>query len=547
MLVARRARELALLRAVGATRGQIRRSVLAEAALVGVTGSAAGFAAGIALAYLAIGYAASFDPTLAGTVTVGPLVPAATLAVGTMVTMLAAWLPARRAGQVPPAMGLRTALVEATRKPRWRRRFGMFTAIPTALLLAGGIAGNGPFGLLGALLLLITVLLLVPAISDIAALPLNRRLRHGGTLALAVQNVQRNPHRTAATASAILLGVALTTGIAVFAATITTQTLNDMGGPLAGDIVIHNVAGGQISPDIRQTLHRLPGVATTALRSATIEVDGQPTRASAIDPAALGTTVHLNLAGANPADLGYGAFVARRLADQRGWRTGQQITLHSPRGASHPATIAAILPGTSPLGDVVLPPHIADRHFPPGTGNPLLVAVSPGTSPEDLTRRLNAAVADRPDLQVSDPETYIRSQITEIDAFLGVSGGLLGLSLLIAFLGVINTLALSVTERTSEIGMLRAIGMTRRQIHVMVHTESMLMATLGGLLGLACGNVIGAMWQHLVLARPVHARRHHPLADRDAESARTRRRRRPRRGLARPPRRPHQRPRRHHR
>ncbi|AGL16651.1 FtsX-like permease family protein [Actinoplanes sp. N902-109] len=509
MLVARRSRELALLRAVGATRRQTRRWVLAEAAIIGIAGSVAGFVAGLGLAFPASAYAASFDPTLDGSVTVSWPAPVLTIAAGVLVTILSAWLPARRTARIPPAAALRVAPAEAAHTSRWRRRLGRLLFVPAVLALLGGSAGNndgfGFLGMLGAVLLLPAVLLLVPAISGPAVRLLHRPTRRRASLSLAVQNIRRFPRRTSATASALLLGVALTTGIGIFASSITDQALVDMTGVLGDDIVIENVSGGPVGAASVSRVAAVSGVgATTTLRDADIAVDGEPARVSSVDPAAIGVTLHLDLGGAQPEQLIDGAFITKETADDRGWKTGQELAVATPDGGTQPVRIAAVLADAPLLGDVLMGPQLAERFLPADSErNALLVAVAAGSDRGAVQNAVRSAVADRPDLRLVTPEGYVRGLITEVDAFLGVAGGLLGLSLLIAFLGIINTLTLSVTERLREIGLLRAVGMSRGQVRAMVCAESLILAALGGLLGLITGGIFGAMAQHLVLTRPV--------------------------------------------
>jgi putative ABC transport system permease protein len=278
-----------------------------------------------------------------------------------------------------------------------------------------------------------------------------------------------------------------------------------MTGVLGDDIVVENVSGGPVSPQSVARVAAVPGVETvTLLRESIVEVNGEPTRISIVDPAAIGVTLHLNLAGAKPGDLATGVFVVSETALERGWSTGDELTLQSGEGASTTVRITAVLPDAPLLGDILLGSGLTGQALPTEErGNPLLVAVSDGADSGDVRRGVESALADRPDLRVVSPTTYVRGLITEVDAFLGVAGGLLGLSLLIAFLGIINTLTISVTERLREIGLLRAVGMSRGQVGAMVCTESLVLAALGGLLGLLTGTVLGAMAQHLVLTRPV--------------------------------------------
>ncbi|MFM9368709.1 FtsX-like permease family protein [Streptomyces sp. Da 82-17] len=513
MLVARRSRELALLRAVGATRRQLRRAVLAESAAVGLVGSLLGFGLGLLMAWPALGYAAGFDPGLSGELLVSPLSFGLTVAAGTALTVLAAWLPARRAATVAPAAALVDAPVVGQQPARLRRRIGLAVSVPAVLLLAaactGTSGGQAAAGLFGALLLFLAVLLLVPSIVGRLTGPLAERLRRRPVAGLAVENVRRHPRRTAATTSALMIGVALAGAVSVFAASITDRSVKDLGAVLGGDHVVVNLVGGQVGSATERKIRDLPGVArTTTLRTDALTVDGARVEAGAVDPAAVrgaAPLVRLDLVEGRAGDLAKGVFVTRSAARQHGWALGDRLTVSSPRGGSRAVEVTGVVTDAPLTRSLILPDELADRHFRPGNGNPLLVAAAPGADRQELEAVLGRAVADRPDLRVQDNEAYVRGLITEIDAFLGVTGGLLGLSVLIAFLGILNTLALSVSERTRELGLLRAVGMTRRQIRRTVSAESVLLALVGGVLGAVVGIVGGAMFQHAVVGQPVFA------------------------------------------
>ncbi|WP_340682676.1 FtsX-like permease family protein [Amycolatopsis coloradensis] len=508
MLVARRGRELALLRAVGATRRQVRRSVLLEAAVVGVLGSMTGLVIGSLLALPVVTYAAELNPALDGGVVIGLPAVLGTLLVGTGTTVVAAWLPARRAASVPPVAALGGERLEEEKGSRWLLRSGLAMVGLSLLLLIVAAVGEGTAsrasGMLGALGLLLSAVICARWLSGPVIGLLGKPLRRGTLGGMAVRNTLRSPRRTAATATALTIGVAIAIGITIFSTTISTISERDLGGAFVGRTVVTNVAGGQIGEDTRRLVEAVPSVtAVSTLRTDQVLLDGKETRAGSTDVSALGRTVDVKLEQGGTADLTRGVFVAKPVAEERGWSLGRQVTLTSPGGGSTPVEITGIFTEATVLGQVVLPPALADVHFRPGDGNPMVVATAPGTDGAAVEEALRQALAARSDLAVMSAPEYVRSRISEVDVYLGAVTGLLGLSVLIAFLGIINTLSLSVLERGRELGLLRATGMTRRQIRGLIRVESVLIAALGGLIGVVVGVVLGAMMQNFILSRGV--------------------------------------------
>lgn len=508
MLVARRGRELALLRAVGATRRQVRRSVLLEAAVVGVLGSVTGLAIGSLLALPVVTYAAELNPSLDGGVVIGLPAVLGTLLVGTGTTVVAAWLPARRAASVSPVAALGGERLEEEKGSRWLLRTGLAVVTLSVLLLIVATLGDGTAGrasgMLGALGLLLGAVICARWLSGPVLGLLGRPLRRGTLGGMALRNTQRNPRRTAATATALTIGVAIAVGITIFSTTISTISERDLGDAFVGGIVVTNVAGGQIGEDTGRRVEEVPSVtAVSTLRTDRVLLDGKEIRAGSTDVAAFGRTVAVKLEQGDLADLSRGVFVAKAVAEERGWSLGRRVELSSPGGAGTPVEITGIFAEATILGQLVVPPALADTHFRPGDGNPMVVATAPGADRQAVEGALRQALSSRSDLAVVSAPEYVRSRISEVDVYLGAVTGLLGLSVLIAFLGIINTLSLSVLERGRELGLLRATGMTRRQIRGLVRVESVLIAALGGVIGVVAGVVLGAMMQNFILSRGV--------------------------------------------
>jgi putative ABC transport system permease protein len=513
MLVGQRIREFGMLRAVGASRRQISRLVLAEAAGVGLLGTPLGMLVGALLAYPMIRFASGRDAFLGGTLQVTPRAVLASLFVGVAITMLAAWLPARRAAAAPPVVAMHGDILVVGRVLRVRTAVGGGLGIVAALFCLLGLVGNEPpftvAGVTGGLLLLIAAVLLAAPL----ARPLIRALvvpvRSIWVTRLAAENALRNPRRTAATVAALLVGVGLATGVAVFGASATEADQAATTRALQAPFVAESLGGGQLTDDTLARLRAVPGVtAMAAVRGETAELDGvvagdeAMAPVTAIDPAAIGSLLRLEVRSGSPSDLAVGAFVHERLATEHGWSVGETVGVRID-GKPAEVLVTGRYADTALVGSgLLVSDDFADQYFPAGNGGLALIAADRPDS-EALQASLVAAVADRPDVRLYDAREYAAERASGYSAFIGIATALLGLSVLIAILGIINTLALSVLERTREVGMLRAIGMRRQSVRAMIRWESALIAIAGGVLGIGAGILLGAMFQHAVLSQSV--------------------------------------------
>jgi putative ABC transport system permease protein len=511
MLVGQRTRELALLRAVGLSRRQVRRLVLGEAAAVGLLGGVAGIAAGYGFAVLAV----RFLDDAAGS---GPVVvrwPAllAPLAVAVGVTLLSAWASARRAARTPPVAALRGELTSLPTDIRRRTIAGAIVAAP-GLAVYGYAAVTdqideqvGIIGLGGAALLILAVVLLTPALCRLLLGPLSGPLtRLGATGRLATGNARRNPRRTAATASALMISLSVVTGLAIFGHSVKEYTITSVRRDVAAQLVVEPI--GRRDAAIRQRtveqLARVPGVqAVAALRYASLPMRVGPlsTQASATvtDPAALGTALRLTMVSGRMDDLAGGVFVSRDLASRHGLSVGDRLTLGWPNGAKLQTTLVGVYRESSLIAGVLVPQSVALPHLEEPDAYRAFVALAPGADQAVVRAGLEQAVADRPDLVVHSRSEYLDKELRGADLVLRVLYALLALAVVIGILGVVNTLALSVIERTREIGLLRALGLTRRQLRTVIRVESALIALVGGVLGIGGGYLLGAMFQRAAL------------------------------------------------
>ncbi|MEN3614471.1 FtsX-like permease family protein [Plantactinospora sp. ZYX-F-223] len=506
MLVGRRAREFGMLRAIGATRRQITMLVLVEAAGIGVLATAVGMLVGVGLALPMIDFAAGRDPVLGNTLHVTPRAVLSSLAVGVLVTVLAAWLPARRAAAVPPVTALHGDIVLVPKAMRVRTILGLgLASIGTLFCLLGLLGNRPPFtvaGVVGAFTMLIAVVLLAAGLARVILRLVAAPIRHRLLPRLAVENVMRNPRRTAATVSALMVGVALATGIAVFAASATEADRTVVERTVRAPFLAANIGGGQISEATLARVRAVAGVTSAApIRRETAGTGEEGFPLTAVNPAALGSLLDLELATGTPDGLATGALAHESLAAERDWSVGDSVDL-TLNGQRVKVAITGLYADAALLGDgLLVSDDFAERHFRPGNGDTVVIGADDNGS--ELRSGLEAALADRPDVRLYTPAQYAAEEAGAFAILIRIATTLLALALVIAVLGIINTLALSVLERTGEVGLLRAIGMHRRQVRAMITVESMLIATVGGVLGITVGILLGAMVQHAVLARPV--------------------------------------------
>ncbi|MFI1647775.1 ABC transporter permease [Streptomyces avidinii] len=498
MLVARRTREIALLRAIGATRRQVVRSLLQEAVLVGLAASALGFLLGLGIA--------SVLPELLGTtqqelprgpLVVGPLPVAAALAVGVGVTVLAAWLPSRKAARIAPVEAMRTAELPPTATAsRVRGAAGALLLVLGAGLLLS-LAGakdaseeNLRSAMLGCALLVVAVIVLAPLLA-VPAIGLSGRLtgRLGIAGRLAHRNALRDPRRTAATASALLVSTALVAGLAVIGHSTGRALDRQTAAGLSADYVIgtHTSTTG-IDPEAVRRVADAPGVRTaTAVSDSTLFIGGGVRRISGVDPAAVPSVMRLDFVSGSLKDLGPGRIaVSRTLARENGVSTGGRVAarIGGPGQDLTPYTVVGVYEDNPTAQDALgLRTEVQRSGFDPGSVQRVLVRADSGATKD----RLRTATGNNPLLKVQDRDELVQEAAGSLSTLLTLTYGLLALGGVIAVLGIMNTLAMSVSDRTREIGVLRAIGMDRAGIRRMIRLESLTVAAFGTLLGLAAG------------------------------------------------------------
>ncbi|MEU8590460.1 ABC transporter permease [Streptomyces sp. NPDC048664] len=526
MLIAQRTRELGLLRALGADRRQVRRSVLTEALLLGLVGSTLGLAAGIGLAAGLIRLMSAFGMNLKSTeMVIGWATPVAGYVVGVGVTFVAAYLPARRAAEVSPMAALSDAEVAGVGRPlKVRAVAGAVVGALGVAALAGcaGATSTAPaaslLGLGVVLTLVATVLagplLVRPVIRVLgAAFP----VVFGSVGRMSQRNALRNPRRTGATASALMVGLALVGGMSVASASMSKSFDQQIDKTLGADFVVQNSNFQPFPQEITGTVRATDGAGLVVRQRLTPLAVRLPdgarveTTGAGYDPR-LDDVAHVTYArGDSAAALADGALAMDvTFAKDHGVRVGSTVPVQFPAGRHGVLKVGALTDqggsdGFGTQGGLYFGMGTLQKYVPDGQDSALYVNAAPGTSKDVLRSRLEKTLAPYPQVQVRDQADYKKLVHDQIAVLLYLVYALLGLAIVIAVLGVVNTLALSVVERTREIGLLRAIGLSRRQLRRMIRLESVVIAVFGAVLGLALGLVWGVCIQRVLALQGMKA------------------------------------------
>jgi putative ABC transport system permease protein len=502
IIVAQRTRELALLRCLGASRRQVMTSVLLESLIVAVVASLVGLGLGVLIANglkaLLTGIL-NFDLPTTGTVFLWRTV-IVSLAVGIVVTVLAALLPARKATRVPPVAALQPETAFAPTHFRKRRIVlgVLVTLVGVALLLAGLFQNEGNRLVnvaSGAVIVFFGVAILSPLIArPLARLigwPFAKAFRLPGTLAR--ENAMRNPRRTASTAAALMIGLALVTFVSIFAASIKASTTETLDRTIAADYILMNDSFTPFSPDLATRLADQPELAAVVgVRLGAFKLDGATKQLIGIDPAAYDRVVKTEVLSGSIADLQSGGLAVKEdVAEANGWTVGERVALQFPRGGTQQVTVKAIYKDNSVNGDYLLSLADYERFYADQADSQILVQAAPGTDPAASRAAIDRVLVDFPNVTVRDQAEYKAETARQIDQVVNLFFALLALAVVIALFGIVNTLGLSIFERIRELGLLRAVGATRRQVRAMIRWEAVIIAVLGAVLGLAVGVFFG--------------------------------------------------------
>lgn len=509
ILIAQRTRELALLRAIGASRRQVLTSSLSEAAVIGLVASIVGFGAGIGLAAGALALLHALGVDLPRTqLLVTPDAGAKVLVTGLVVTLVSAVMPAVRSTRVAPIAALRSTAVEAQGVPKLRTAIGVLTALAGTVLVLPAFGGDPKTSILprvgaGAGLLVLALLMVGPAIARpivkvIAAwLPRTR----GVVGRLARENAVRSPRRTASTSAALTIGVALVVFITVFATSARETIDRTLGTTFNSDFIVMPVnrrAGVGADPAMARRLADVPGVAHVDARSGLIVraklPSGKETMAftAAINPSTFQQVFEVHMAEGTLDQITPGTIaVDRSTARDMGLRLGQTVRLTGESGRTATFRIVALSNDPITLGQWTINRADITKLVPSATDAFVSVSLKPGTSPDAVRPALRAVVKDYRNMKLQDKEQFRSNIVGMITALLNVILGLLAVSIVIAFIGILNTMLLAIHERTRELGLLRAVGMARAQMRAAVRWEAAVVSAMGAALGTSLGLGLG--------------------------------------------------------
>lgn len=497
VILAQRSRESALLRAIGATRRQVLGSIALESVVIGLIASIGGVLAGLGLAVGLSALLANFGVDLPGSIEVAPASVVTALVVGLAVTLLAGLAPAIRASRIAPMAALRDSAVDRSSTSRTRGAIGAVVTAAGVALVCWAALGlpDGALALVGygSVLCVVGVIVLGPVVarpvSRLLGWPL--QLGRGVSGELARGNAMRNPRRSAATASALMIGVAVVALFTVVGSSLTAMVREAVVGTVHADLLVveSSFSGSGMSPELSSALDELDEVdSAVGLGYGAALIDGEEQEFTVVDPALLAASLDTgevagSMATMEPDQLA----VARSLADERGWQLGDPLEVSFIDGTTSTMTIGSVYTEVQLAGFMVMPRATWSEHATFDVDVVSAITLADGVELGDATAAIRE-VTDR--FGAPAPQTldeYADQVAGEINQLLGIVYVLLALSIVIALMGIANTLALSIHERTRELGLLRAIGQTRRQLRSMIRKESVIIALFGTAGGVGLG------------------------------------------------------------
>jgi putative ABC transport system permease protein len=500
ILVAQRSRELALLRALGASRRQVTRSVLFEAVVLGFAGSTIGLGLGVLLAMGIRALFATFGLDLSGqSLIFTARTPLAAYLVGILVTVFAAYVPARRSARIAPVAALRDDVALPESALRWRLGLGLAMVVGGGAAMLAGLYADVPrpgFWVGGGILF---VLLGVAGASPVIGRPVVAlatvvyRRAYGTVGNLAGQNSLRNPRRTAATASALMIGLALVTTMSILGSSAKASVDQTIKENFYGDLVVSNVIGMPFSTTIADDIETVQGVDTVSrMRYANMSFDGGNSLAG-VEPTSLQEVAAVPMVSGSLDDLRDGTVVVDEgAAKDQHLAVGDSVDIDFPTGTQS-LEVVGVYGDNDPVlwTSFATTLHTLEEGGYPPADSYLLITLDDGADAAAVQDAVEQQTAELPTVTVKDQAGFADEQRAPIDQMLLLIYALLGLALVIAVLGIVNTLALSVIERTREVGLLRAIGLSRAQLRRMVRLEAIVIAVLGAVLGVGMGIVFG--------------------------------------------------------
>ena len=498
--VGQRTRELALLRIVGASRRQVFRSVLAEAVIVGTVASLVGLGLGVLAAVGLEALLKGFGITLpSGSLVFEGRTIVVALLVGVGVTVVSAVGPARRAVRIPPVAALADYRAEEEESSRRRIVVGSVVALLGIASLAFGLTEPAiELVGLGAFAIFIGIGMLAPVVArpmaSVIGRPLARLFGIAGKLGR--ENSMRSPRRTAQTASALMVGLALVATIAVFGASLSKSATSSVDNAVSANYIITSSAqggAGGFSNSVSSAAAKVPGVtAVSTVYQGAFEIRRALSNLTAVSTSHLPSTIILRM------DSGHGApslaagqlLIDTNTANSKHLSVGSVVPVTFSQTGSTTLRIGGIFKPNALLGSYV----VGDRYFLAHFDNPLPVAVLLQTEngSSASAKAVDRGLSAYPNLKIQSRAAFEKTQQQQISQLLGLVYALLALAVLIALIGIVNTLMLSVFERTHEIGLLRAVGMKRRQLRAMIRSESVILAIFGAIIGIIVGTALGA-------------------------------------------------------
>lgn len=503
IIVAQRTREFGLLKALGAKSSQVLASVIVESAIVATLASVAGIGFGVLVAQgiqqLLKAFGASLPQSglqfLPHTVWIS-------MTVGLTVTMLSAVIPARKAARIAPMAALREFAPAAERPKRSLAAVGLILAATGIGIFFAGLFAHlaKPAAIvgIGAVIIFLGVAALSPFIAGTLARvigsPLPVIFHMPGRLARL--NAARNPRRTAATSSALMIGMALVSLVAIFAASLKASASDALDKALRADFIITNKSFGTergFSAQVAERLNKLDQLsAAVGIRDGSIRIANETKDLVAFDPSVIQKVIHIKMVQGQLQDLRTGFFIKEATAKDLHLAVGDKAKVEFLTSGKQELTVTGIFESNPLLqSEYLLSLGTYDANFRDRFDSGVLAKIAPGVKPKDARKAIRAQLTDFPTVAVRDQTEFKARQAAQINRLLGLVTALLGLALVIALLGITNTLALSVFERTRELGLLRAVGMTRRQTRTSIRWESVIVSVIGAVLGLAVGVFFG--------------------------------------------------------
>jgi putative ABC transport system permease protein len=500
IIAAQRQRSSALLRAIGADRRQVFWSLAGESIVVGAVASAIGLGLGFALAqglkalFDAFGFAlpAGGLEIRTTTLVIAPLV-------GIVVTMLASLAPAVRASRVAPLAALRDVAIDRSASSRWRLVAGsLMLAVGVVAVVTGASSGDLARAGLGALLTAAGVV----AVGPVAARPAGSaigtpisRLR-GIPGALARRNAMRSPRRMAATASALMIGIGVVTVFTTFAGSLKASVDDNVSAVIEGDLMIaaSQFGGGGLSPGLVDAVDALPEVDhAVGVGTGPVSIDSRTRQVTVLDPvASAGLVVPDVIDGAAVADLDDDQVaVSEAVADDADWTVGSVLDVRFTDGSTEQLEVAAIYEPSSTVRDLVVPKPTWERHAVQSIDTMVVIGAADGVDIESARTAVETATATFAPPDVMTTDEFVDDATANINQILGLVYVMLLLAIVIALMGIANTLSLSIYERVRELGLLRAVGADRAQVRSMIRWESVVIAVFGTVGGVALGLFLG--------------------------------------------------------